>query len=272
MNSNSKEKSAKKFVQLLEIMEKLRGPQGCPWDKEQNHKTLIPYLVEETYEVIDALENKNKSQFEDELGDLLFQVIFHSQIAQEENQFDINGVLQAIIDKLTRRHPHVFGDTKVKDASEVVHNWEQIKASEKMGDPSLSILSEIPVSLPSLLKAYKLGKKVSQVGFDWPSLDGVFSKVKEEIEELQQAIQNQNKMEILEELGDLLFSISNLARFLKINPEEALRQTNEKFSRRFQFIEKKLREEKKSFKNTSLEEMDKIWNEAKLHEKNFPQS
>lgn len=256
----SKQKTSEQFIQLLEIMEKLRT--SCPWDKEQSHQTLIPYLIEETYEVIDAIEREDNLHLREELGDLLFQIIFHSQIALEKNQFDMSGVLQDIIDKLTRRHPHVFGNTKVKDAQEVIHNWEQIKLAEKQ-QRGASLLSEIPASLPGLLKAYKLGKKVSKVGFDWPDLAGVLAKVQEEIQELEESIQTKKQDEIVAEMGDLFFSLVNLSRHLKINPEEALRQTNEKFIRRFEFIEKKLQEQKKQFQESSLEEMDILWNEAK---------
>lgn len=255
--------SAEKLIQLLEIMEKLRSDQGCPWDKEQSFKTLIPFLIEEAYEVVDTLEKSDSSHLKEELGDLLFQIVFHAQLAREENQFDMSEVLQAIIDKLIRRHPHVFGEAKVKDAAEVLHNWEQIKDAEKKQRSSDSILADVPASFPSLLKAYQLGKKAAKVGFDWPDTIGVFAKIKEEIQELEESIQNKEPMAIREELGDLFFSIVNLSRHFKINPEEALRQTNEKFIRRFQYIEKKIRAEKKSWSDFSLKELDSFWDEAK---------
>lgn len=247
-------------------MERLRSPQGCPWDKEQTFKTLIPFLIEETYEVVDTLDKSDTSHLKEELGDLLFQIVFHAQIAREENQFDMAGVLQAIIDKLTRRHPHVFGDAKVKDAAEVIHNWEQIKALEKAERKGDSLLADVPASLPSLLKAYQLGKKAAKVGFDWPDTSGVFAKIKEEIQELEESIQNKSEVGIREELGDLLFAIVNLSRHFKINPEEALRQTNEKFIRRFQYIEKKIRGAGKEFQDYTLRELDLFWEEAKACE------
>ncbi len=269
--NTSFQRSAEKLIQLLEIMEKLRSEQGCPWDKEQTFKTLIPFLIEEAYEVVDTLEKSDTSHLKEELGDLLFQIVFHAQLAREENQFDMSEVLQAIIDKLIRRHPHVFGDAKVKDAAEVIHNWEQIKDAEKKQRLDDSILADVPASFPSLLKAYQLGKKAAKVGFDWPDTIGVFAKIKEEIQELEESIQNKEPMAIHEELGDLFFAIVNLSRHFKMNPEEALRQTNEKFIRRFQFIEKKIRAEKKSWDDFSLKELDSFWDEAKHCEYN-PQS
>lgn len=259
---NLREKQVQAFIKFLDTLDALHGPQGCPWDKEQSHQSLRPYVLEEAYEVVEAIDTQNPDNLKEELGDLLLQVLFHSKIASLSQVFGIDDVMEGISEKLIRRHPHVFADTKVKNSTEVRQNWEKIKEEEKKVKRA-SILHDIPSSLPALLRAYKIGKKVSKVGFDWPDLKGVLSKVKEEIQELEQGIQNQNQDEILEEMGDLLFSIANLSRFLNVNPEEALRQTNAKFIRRFEFIEKKLREQKKSFDESSLEEMDHLWNEAK---------
>jgi len=263
MDSSFKQ-SAEKFMQLLEIMGRLRSPRGCPWDKEQSHRSLIPYLIEETYEVVDTLEKNDANHLKEELGDLLFQIVFHAQIASEENRFEMKEVLEGIIDKLTRRHPHVFADAKANDAQTVARHWEEIKASEKKHrDPGASLLSEVPASLPALLKAYQLGKKASKVGFDWPDLSGVFEKIREEIQELEESIQKKDLEETLKEMGDVFFSLANLSRHLKINPEEALRQTNEKFIRRFRFIEEKILAQKKSFEDFNLSELDAMWEEAK---------
>ncbi len=263
---DSKDKSAQTFIQLLEIVEKLHGPQGCPWDQEQNHKSLRPYVIEEAYEVVHAIDTENMEHLKEELGDLLLQVLFHSILARKENKFDLADVMEGIAKKLIHRHPHVFSNVPVKDSAEVIKNWEQIKNEEKKPRSHSSLLSEIPFSFPALLKAYKLGKKASQVGFDWPELKGVFEKIKEEIKELEISIESKNEKAVREEMGDLLFSLANLSRFLKVNPEEALRQTNEKFIQRFQFIEVALQKDNKSFKDATLEQLNSLWNEAKKKE------
>ncbi len=265
--TDAREKIINAFLKLLDTIDTLHGPQGCPWDKEQSHKSLRPYVIEEAYEVVHAIDLNNSKYLQEELGDLLLQILFHSKIASQAQKFEINDVMEGIANKLIRRHPHVFADTKVKDSAEVRQNWEKIKADEKKEQKNTSLLSDIPLSLPALLKAYKIGKKVSQVGFDWPEVKGVFQKIKEEIQELEEAIETKNKEAMNEEMGDLLFSIANLARFMKINPEEALRQTNEKFASRFQFVENKIQTQNKSFQDFDLEKLDLFWNEAKENEK-----
>ncbi len=258
---NSRENLAASFLKLSEIMEKLRGPEGCPWDKKQSSSSLKPYLLEETYEVLEAIDENKAPLLKEELGDLLFQIIFHSQIAQEENQFTLTEVCEGISEKLTRRHPHVFSGEKVNSVDEVSKNWEKIKAQEKQKDSGL--LSGIPQSLPALFRAYKIGKKVSLVGFDWKKIEDVVEKFQEEWRELEEAIQKQDAHAIEDEMGDVLFTLCNLSRFLKTNPEEALRRACKKFEKRFAYLEDKIRLENKELKSCSLEEMEKLWQDAK---------
>lgn len=253
----------KKWDQLLEIMEKLRGPDGCPWDQEQNHVTLIPYLIEESYEVIDAIEKNNTSLLKEELGDLLLQIIFHAQIAKDNHLFNMENIIEDLSQKLIRRHPHVFQDKTVSSVEDVNRQWEKIKEEEKKSKNNLeSHLDSIPKSLPSLFEAYKLGKKASQLGFDWDHIDGAIGKLDEELSELKDSILN-SKENIAEEMGDLLFSITNICRHLKIKPELALRKTNLKFRKRFTFIEKELKKKNKNFNDSTLEELDALWDQAK---------
>jgi len=249
------------FNRLVEIMERLRGPNGCPWDKEQTSETLKPYLIEEAYEVIDAIDNKDDTNLAEELGDVLLQVVFHAQIATEENRFTIDDVAQSISDKLVRRHPHVFGNMEAETADQVVQNWEAIKVQEKKEKVGQeSVLSGIPRHLPALLRAYQIQKKAARVGFDWDHTEAVIQKVAEEVQELQNAHTEEEKQE---EFGDLLFSLVNLARFLKIDPEEALTQTIAKFQNRFTYIETELKKRGRSPQEATLEEMDALWEEAK---------
>lgn len=247
----------KEFDKLVEIMTRLRSE--CPWDKKQTHKTLRQYLIEETYEVVDAIDNNNLSDLKEELGDLLLQILFHSEIACESSRFEIKDVINAISEKLIRRHPHVFGDVEVSSTKEVLENWESLKIKEGKE----SALSGVPKTLPALSKAYRIQEKAARVGFDWNSIEPVLEKIEEEIQELKNEI-NKNSIEKIEnELGDLLFSIVNLSRFFEINPEDALRKTINKFIKRFRYIEKELKDKNSDIKNTSLEEMDKIWNKSK---------
>jgi tetrapyrrole methylase family protein/MazG family protein len=249
------------FDRLVDIMKRLRGPNGCPWDKEQTPETLKPYLIEEAYEVIDAIDNKGDSDIAEELGDVLLQVVFHAQIATEENRFTIEDVAQAISDKLVRRHPHVFGDVKVETSDQVVQNWERIKLQEKEHPKEEeSVLSGVPRHLPALLRALQMQKKAGRVGFDWEKTEEVVQKVEEELQELQNA---QTQEEKQEEFGDVLFSLVNLARFLKIDPEEALTQTIAKFQNRFAYIEAELKKKGQSPQGATLEEMDILWENAK---------
>ncbi|MFC1726313.1 nucleoside triphosphate pyrophosphohydrolase [candidate division KSB1 bacterium] len=247
----------KEFENLVEIMSRLR--KECPWDKKQTHQTLRQYLIEETYEVVDSIDNKNMNHLKEELGDVLLQVLFHSEIAKENSLFDIKDVLETISEKLIRRHPHVFSDTKVNSANEVLENWESIKLDEG----KKSALSGVPAKLPALLKAHRIQEKAARVGFDWKTVTPVIEKVEEELTELKTEIENGSKNSIEDEFGDFLFSIVNFARFLNINPEDALRKTINKFTKRFQFIEKELKSQNKNIKTTTLEEMDQIWEKSK---------
>jgi len=247
----------KEFDELVKIMEKLR--KKCPWDKEQTHKSLRQYLIEETYEVINSIEEGNFEDLKEELGDLLLQVLFHAEIARENGRFTIKDVIKTISGKLIRRHPHVFEKVIVETPEEVFKNWEIIKREEG----KTSILDGVPQTLPALLKAYRIQEKVAGVGFDWELSDDVFSKIEEEVAELKESIKSENTAEIEEEIGDLIFSIVNISRFYKINTEDALRKTNEKFMNRFKYVEQKITEHNKKLGTVSLEEMDKFWEEAK---------
>lgn len=254
-------KLSEKFDKLVEIMEILRSEKGCPWDRVQNHDTLKRYLLEETYELIEAIENKDPKSIKEELGDLILQIVFHSQIAKEQGNFDINDVIDSIIQKMIGRHPHVFGEAEFKTPEEVLNQWDERKKEEgKLGS---SILEGIPLTLPSLLKAYKIQSRVAKVGFDWDNIDGIFEKLTEEINELKEAVELKHRDKIEEEVGDVLFSIVNIARFLKIDPETALRKTNRKFEKRFKKLEKISNEQGKSLKEMTLSEMDKLWEEIK---------
>jgi tetrapyrrole methylase family protein/MazG family protein len=257
-------KLSEKFDKLVEIMEILRSEKGCPWDRVQNHDTLKRYLLEETYELIEAIENKDPKSIKEELGDLILQIVFHSQIAKEQGNFDINDVIDSIIQKMIGRHPHVFGEAEFKTPEEVLNQWDERKKEEgKLGS---SILEGIPLALPSLLKAYKIQSRVAKVGFDWDNVDGVIDKIKEELKEVQEAIKIGEKIKIEEEIGDLLFSLVNLARFLRIDPETALRKTNRKFEKRFKRLEKLAQQKGKSLKDMTLSEMDSLWEEIKNSE------
>lgn len=261
---NMQRKNFKNFEKLVEIMEKLRGENGCPWDRAQKREDLKTYLLEETYEVLDAIEKKDDEKLEEELGDLLLQIVFHCQIAKEEGKFDIENVARKINEKLIRRHPHVFGDLKVKTPEKVVINWEKIKKSE---NESGSVLDGVPKTLPALLKSYRLQEKAKRVGFDWEKIEDVEKKVMEEFRELKDAINSKDKDKIREEIGDLLFAIVNISRFLNIDPEDALQHSNEKFIRRFKEIESKAKEMGKELYSMTLEEMDILWEKVKKDER-----
>lgn len=252
---------SEKFQKLVEIIEKLRSEKGCPWDRVQTHDTLKRYLLEETYELIEAIEKKDDKAIKEELGDLLLQIVLHSQIAKEDGKFNIDDVIEKICKKMISRHPHVFGEAYFETPEEVINQWDERKRQE--GKLSCSILEGIPIALPSLLRAYKIQSRVSKVGFDWDSVQGIFSKIEEEIKELKNAIKSGNKDKMEEEIGDLLFSVVNLARFLKIDPEGALRKTNRKFEERFKKLEKLAQQKGRSLKDMSLSEMDSLWEEIK---------
>ena len=263
---------------LLEIMKSLRDPEtGCPWDIEQTFKTIAPYTIEEAYEVEEAIENNDIPSLKDELGDLLLQVVFQARIAEEAGHFTFSDVVDGVCDKMVRRHPHVFGDATIADADAQNAAWESHKAAErahkaKERGETPSVLDGVTAGLPALLRAVKLQKRAARVGFDWPDTSFVLDKIREESEELaaelsKQATGSKPSDETVEEFGDLMFVYANLARHLKINPETALRSANRKFERRFHYIEERLEAGSKDIANSNLEEMDSLWDEAKLQEK-----
>jgi tetrapyrrole methylase family protein/MazG family protein len=254
---------------LEEIMRILRSEHGCPWDRAQNHWTLRPYLLEETYEVLEAIEEDSPTHLREELGDLLLQTVFHAQLAAEAEQFDLTAVLQELNAKLIRRHPHVFAEGKEKSAEGVVTTWEQIKAKEK-AEIRTSALSGIPTTLPALMGAEKTQTKAARVGFDWPQIEGPLAKVQEEAAELVEVWEagvddEEGRRRLEEEFGDLLFSLVNLARFLQVRPELALRRSTEKFVRRFRYLEERVAAEGRELASLTLEEMDAIWEEEKQY-------
>lgn len=246
------------FQRLIEIMQRLR--KECPWDRKQTPQSLRQYILEEAYETVEAIDNRDWDELKKELGDLLLQIVFQAEIAREENRFTLREVIQHINEKLIRRHPHVFGETQVSSAEEVKENWEQIKVEQ---ENRKSLLEGVPRQLSALLRAQRLQDKASQVGFDWTDARDVLKKIKEEISELETALSRNEQEEIEDELGDIIFSVVNLARFHRVNAEDALRKTINKFISRFEYIEKKLEKENKSIYNSSLEEMDKLWEESK---------
>jgi tetrapyrrole methylase family protein/MazG family protein len=255
------------FNDLLQVMERLRAENGCPWDREQTHESLKIYMIEETYEVLEALDSGNMGKFCNELGDLLLQIVFHAQIAKENGVFDINDVTTEICQKLISRHTHIFGDAKADTAEQVIENWEAIKKKEKQLKSQTGVLKDVPSNLPALMRSYKVQQKAAQVGFDWDDIEDVFGKVDEEIQELRDVYRSKNVERITDELGDALFALVNLSRFLKIQPELALTGTVNKFIRRFEYIEQQSAKEGKKLEDMSLAEMDVLWNEAKLKER-----
>ena len=248
------------FKRLIEIMARLRQPDGCPWDKAQDHESLKPYLVEETYEVLDAIDNGIPDKLAEELGDLLLHIVFHAQLADERGEFNIEDVCRTIADKLIKRHPHVFENQVEMTTSEVIDRWEIIKQDN---NKDYSVLEGVPKSLPALLKAYRIQEKVGRLGFDWKEAKEVVAKIKEEVAEFEEAFRENNNRAMNHELGDLLFSLVNLSRHLGLRAEEALNDTNTKFIKRFQYIESKLSEIGKTPAESTLEEMDALWEESK---------
>ena len=259
-----KDKSAEQFIKLLDIVEKLRGPDGCPWDKEQTPVSLLPYFLEETYEVIESIDQSNWDNLKEELGDVMLHIALQAQISKEEGRFTIFDSLVNINKKLVHRHPHVFGDEKAYMASHAKKNWEAIKHEEKKRE---SRLDGVPLALPALTRAQRLQEKASYAGFDWDNIDKVWGKLDEEIDELREADQIKNKSNLEEEIGDVLFSVVNLARHLKLDSEDLLRKANAKFVNRFKAIEKELAKRGKTVDEAKLDEMDELWNKIKIQEK-----
>jgi MazG family protein len=271
------------FDDLIQLMARLRSPEGCPWDREQTYETLAPMLLEEAYEAFEAVEEAREgrpTELRDELGDLLFQIVFYAQVAAEREEFTISDVTEAIHSKMVRRHPHVFADAEAQDSAEVLRNWEAIKAEEKRaagkdksaGDSSL--LDGVSAKAPALMEAHQLATKAARVGFDWQRIEDIFDKLHEEIDELRAAISNHaeskaedDKAHVREELGDLLFAVTNIARHLQVEPESALKSTNRKFRRRFRYIEDGLRKRGRTSDAATLEEMEELWQEAKGSDK-----
>jgi MazG family protein len=254
------------FDELVDLMTTLRGPDGCPWDRKQTLATLKPFIVEEAYEVVDAIDRDDRRGLAEELGDFLLQAVFAAEITREEGTFDIYDAITAIHDKLVRRHPHVFGDVEAKDAEEVLVNWEKLKNEERKAE-NKSVLDGVPQSLPALLKASRLTEKAARVGFDWRRTADVFNKLEEEMAEVREAVDGGNEGMIQEEIGDLLFTIANIARKLEVNAEEALQAANRKFIRRFTSMERTVREHGRNLDQLTLEQMDALWDKAKAAER-----
>lgn len=253
------------FEKLVEVMNRLLAPDGCPWDVAQSHESLVPYLIEETYEVVDAIENKSPGNLKEELGDLILQVVFHAALAERKGTFSISDVNQAIVDKLIRRHPHVFGDTACANADAVTQQWDEIKAVEKK-NKNEGLLDSVPNTLPALLQALKLTKKAAKVGFDWDKKEDILSKLNEELAELSEAFDSKNPNSIQDEAGDLLFVLVNWFRHHKIDPEAALRRSNQKFRKRFSLMEEFITKDKVAMTQLDLNQWDQYWNQAKNHE------
>jgi tetrapyrrole methylase family protein/MazG family protein len=251
------------FVKLLDVMAQLRGDNGCPWDKGQSHASLRPFLLEESYELLDALDDGDATKIREELGDLLHQIVFHCQIATESGSFTAEDVVRDLKDKMVRRHPHVFSDKALSDADAVLKQWAKIKANEKDGQAVQSALGRLSKSMPALARAQTITERASQVGFDWASIDPVWEKVDEELAELRAAYATGDKTRTGEELGDLFFTLVNLSRFLGLQSEDLLNRATERFIQRFSYIETRLREAGKSPMASSLEIMDRLWVEAK---------
>lgn len=263
----------KALQKLIETVHRLRAPGGCPWDREQTHQSLRPFLIEESYEVLEVLDQidspqklkdpKTRDALKEELGDLLMQIVLHAEITRESGAFDFYDVAQTLDEKLIRRHPHVFGEVKVESSEQVVKNWDEIKKKEKQSDQPKLLLDSIPKNQPALPRAQKVIEKVTKVGFQWPDVQGPLEKVEEELSELKEAIESKDPLKIKEELGDLLFCICNVAHMTKIDPEESLRLFLKKFETRFNYIENKINESGRTLKESNLAEMDKLWEESK---------
>jgi MazG family protein len=268
-----KETAGEWFERLVALQARLRAPNGCPWDREQTHATLRTYLIEEAYEVLDAMKSGDDAKFANEMGDLLLQVVFHSQIAAEQGRFTVADVIREVHEKMVRRHPHVFGEKRAKDAAEVLRNWEQIKAQERQGNSTAkgeeqakSLLDGVPRTLPAMMEGLQLTRKASRAGFDWDDAQGIFEKLREECAELRHASETGDAGNVEEEMGDLLFAAVNLARFLQVDPEIALKNANAKFARRFREMERVAAENGSAFANVPREEKERLWEATKRSE------
>ncbi len=265
------------FEQLVALQKRLRAPNGCPWDREQTHHSLRPFLIEEAYEVLDALDSDDAQKFAGELGDLLLQIVFHAELAKEAGQFDIADVIRAVHAKMVRRHPHVFGKVKARSSAQVLKNWERLKAEERARESDgeggkqafHSVLEGVPRGLPALLEGYQLTRRASNIGFDWENIEGILEKIREEMDEVRGALADAKsesvkvQVEVEAEIGDLFFSIVNLARFTGVDPERAVKRANQKFSRRFQWMEREAREHGRRLADVPRMEMEGLWNQSK---------
>ena len=265
------------FEQLVALQKRLRASDGCPWDREQTHHSLRPFLIEEAYEVLDALDSEDAQKLAGELGDLLLQIVFHAELAKEDRKFDIADVIQAVHSKMVRRHPHVFGKVRARSSAQVLKNWEQLKAEERASMPDgqggkqefHSVLEGVPGGLPALLEGYQLTRRAANIGFDWEDVEGVLEKIQEETGEVHEALANTKSKsgkadgEVEGEIGDLFFSIVNLARLTGVEPERALKRANEKFSKRFQWMEREARKKGRRLADVPRMEMEELWNESK---------
>ena len=274
MVDSSNRSEGARFSELVELISRLRAPGGCPWDREQTHESLKPMMLEEAYEVVEAIDEGNDEEFVGELGDLLLQVVFHSQIATEQDRFTVADVIERVSSKMVRRHPHVFGEDKAETSGEVLRNWEALKEAElrekgKLDTEQSSMLDSVSTKLPAVMEAFQMTTKVSRVDFDWPDVASVLEKLDEEVDELKSAVGSlkPDHREIAGEVGDLLFVAVNVARLLGVDPESALKASNRKFRRRFRYIEDRLRDEGRKPSDSDHREMDALWDEAKQKEK-----
>jgi MazG family protein len=256
---------AEKFQQLIALMARLRGPGGCPWDREQTFDSIKPYTLEETYEVLDAIDRRDWKEVAEELGDLMLQAVFYAQMAEEQGLFAIGDSLDAINQKLIRRHPHVFGEEQAQSAGDVKRIWGEIKAAEKkdQGKSSAGLLDSVPRAMPALVEAQQISSRAAGVGFDWENAEQVIAKLDEELAELAEARRSESQVELEDEIGDLLFVLVNLARFVKVDPEQALRKTNAKFRARFGYIERRLAGQGKRLEDAGMAQLEELWQEAK---------
>lgn len=253
-----------KLERLIDIMKVLRSGEGCPWDREQTHESLKKYLIEETYEYLEVVDLNDKQRMCEELGDVLLQIVFHARIAEENGDFNIDDVINGVCDKMIHRHPHVFGNESAETSGEVLKKWEEIKKREKGTVNQTSVLKDVPNNLPALMRSFKVQQKAAQVGFDWTNPEDVFAKIREEIDELEAEYRKHSTSGMEDELGDVIFSVVNLSRFLKVHPELSLTHATNKFIGRFEQVEKLAQEQGRKLEEMSLEEMDVLWEEVKL--------